>query len=112
MYKNFNLTDEERKTILEQHKQNGYKTSVNENFFDKLTDGFGEGEPSKFSNNDDLLISIKDRLSTAINTQDWGIVSDVLSDVKTSTSEFESDDNYNMPGFGDVMGDIDKLNIR
>lgn len=30
MYRNFNLTNEERKTILEQHKQNGYKTSVNE----------------------------------------------------------------------------------
>ena len=32
MYKNFNLTDEERKEIMEQHKSHGYKKPLNENY--------------------------------------------------------------------------------
>jgi hypothetical protein len=46
MYKNFNLTDEERQQIMEQHKSHGYKKSLSEqsqlqsmkdpNFFDKF----------------------------------------------------------------------------
>ena len=35
MYKNFNLTDEERKEILESHKSHGYKKLVNEIIRDK-----------------------------------------------------------------------------
>jgi uncharacterized membrane protein len=31
MYKNFNLTDEERQQIMEQHKSHGYKKPLNEN---------------------------------------------------------------------------------
>jgi hypothetical protein len=30
MYKNFNLTDEERKEIMESHKSHGYKKPVND----------------------------------------------------------------------------------
>ena len=32
MYKNFNLTDEERKEIMEMHESQGYKTPINESF--------------------------------------------------------------------------------
>ena len=30
MYKNFNITDEERQQIMEQHKSHGYKKPLNE----------------------------------------------------------------------------------
>lgn len=33
MYKNFNLTDEERKQIMEMHTSHGYKKPINEDFF-------------------------------------------------------------------------------
>jgi hypothetical protein len=39
MYKNFNLTDEERQQIMEQHKSHGYKKPLNEKMFND------EGEP-------------------------------------------------------------------
>jgi hypothetical protein len=35
MYKNFSLTDEERKEILESHKSHGYKKPLNEKISDK-----------------------------------------------------------------------------
>jgi hypothetical protein len=35
MYKNFNLTDEERKEIMESHKSHGYKKPLNEKITDK-----------------------------------------------------------------------------
>lgn len=38
MYKNFNLTDEERKEIMESHKSHGYKKPVNEVIRDKEFD--------------------------------------------------------------------------
>ena len=38
MYKNFNLTDEERKEILESHKSHGYKKPLNEKIYDKEYD--------------------------------------------------------------------------
>lgn len=34
MYKNFKLTDEERKQIMEMHESHGYKAPINEYFFD------------------------------------------------------------------------------
>jgi hypothetical protein len=33
MYKNFRLTEQEKKQILEQHKSHGYKSKVNEQEF-------------------------------------------------------------------------------
>lgn len=30
MYKNFNITEEERKQIMEMHKSHGYKQPINE----------------------------------------------------------------------------------
>ena len=38
MYKNFNLTDKERKEILESHKSHGYKKPINEVIRDKEYD--------------------------------------------------------------------------
>jgi hypothetical protein len=38
MYKNFNLTEEERKQILESHKSHGYKKPLNEKIYDKEYD--------------------------------------------------------------------------
>jgi len=38
MYKNFNLTDEERNEIMESHKSHGYKKPINEKIYDKEYD--------------------------------------------------------------------------
>jgi hypothetical protein len=38
MYKNFNLTEEERQQILESHKSHGYKKPLNEKIYDKEYD--------------------------------------------------------------------------
>ena len=38
MYRNFNLTDEERQQIMEQHKSHGYKKPLNEGIYDKEYD--------------------------------------------------------------------------
>ena len=68
MYKNFNLTDEERQQILEQHKSHGYKKPLSEqsqlqsmkdpNFFNKIKSKRHddvENEPvTKFSGNKPL----------------------------------------------------------
>ena len=57
MYKNFSLTDEERKTILEQHKLNGYKSSLRESFDDNEMDINPDDykqEPLKIPKNENL----------------------------------------------------------
>ena len=38
MYKNFNITDEERQQIMEQHKSHGYKKPINEQSFEDYQD--------------------------------------------------------------------------
>ena len=42
MYKNFNLTDEERQQIMESHKSHGYKKPLNETADNSLDVNEGE----------------------------------------------------------------------
>jgi hypothetical protein len=71
MYKNFSLTESERKDILKMPGKHGYRKPLNESF-DDLSDKIETY--SKFSSSDELLGSVKDRLSTAIQMEDWSLV--------------------------------------
>lgn len=111
MYKNFNLTDKERKEILEQHGKYGYKKPLNESF-DDLSD---EIEPySKFESSDELLMSIRDRLANAVQMQEWSMVEEVTSDVfnyvKNKMGD-SSEDDRDMPGFEGTMDKLDSLSL-
>lgn len=64
MYRNFNLTDEERKQILEHHKSHGYRKPLNEQNFGPTSDDKEYGDPSdpeKVFNNP-LKITIGNKL--------------------------------------------------
>ena len=169
MYKNFNLTDEERKTILEQHKQNGYKTSVNESFMDDnemdINPDDYESESLKMPDNFESYYMLVSNDGTNINliggdsnetfsfsNIDWldsnGYKKTEFDDIDNMFSEIEgigkhfssnpetakitaetfkkfnggkpfvvwmkgeTNSNYKLPGFDDVMGKLNKINIR
>lgn len=55
MYKNFKLTDEERKQILEQHSQYGYRQPLNEQ-------STGQGDPKRIAFFDNLAKQISTKI--------------------------------------------------
>lgn len=166
MYRNFKISDEERKQILESHMAHGYKKPLNENSYENWQDSLkskleqltkDEGEYQKaldfwegnvddvefhydprgdfdagvndaakfiigmirggesnspFSDEKDLLVSIKDRLATATQMNDWDLVNEVLKDVMGFTKQYENKTDYKLPDFGDTMGKLDQLTIR
>jgi hypothetical protein len=55
MYKNFNLTDEERQQIMEQHKSHGYKKPLNEQ-------STGQRDPKRIAFFDNLAKQISSKI--------------------------------------------------
>lgn len=69
-----------------------------------LNESFGEPESVSFENNEDLLNSISERLSDAIQMEDWDLVREVYSDLTHGKQEEEpidytmgSDDENMLP---------------
>ena len=69
-----------------------------------LNESFGEPESVSFENNEDLLNSISERLSDAIQMEDWDLVKEVYSDLTHGEKEEEpidytmgSDDENMLP---------------
>jgi hypothetical protein len=117
MYKNFNLTEEERKEILKQHGKFEYKKSLKETFddiFDK--DKLEKDEPSpRFESADELLVSIKDRLTNALQMKEWSLVEEVCNDMMSymkNDMDNSSEDDGDMPGFEGTKDSMDFMNIR
>jgi hypothetical protein len=54
-----------------------------------LNESFGEPESVSFENNEDLLNSISERLSDAIQMEDWDLVKEVYSDLTHGKQEEE-----------------------
>jgi hypothetical protein len=54
-----------------------------------LNESFGEPESVSFENNEDLLNSISERLSDAIQMEDWDLVKEVYSDLTHGEKEEE-----------------------
>lgn len=93
MYKNFNLTDKERKEILEQHGRYGYKKPLNENIFgasgweggagdkdsvgggEKIDNNVGELNYNEQSGNMESFEKLKEMISSPCEISDvetWG----------------------------------------
>lgn len=88
MYKSFNLTNKERKEIMELHKSHGYKKNLNEGLMDRLF-----GSPSITDAAKDSLRSQGHSHIAKDETEELYVV---FNGQKFYPSDIEYADNYDM----------------
>jgi hypothetical protein len=108
MYKNFNLTDEERQQIMEQHKSHGYKKPINEMVLTEQQLGF----ISMFPTADTLTTKTRAGYNPIGGTNNTNVIYLTRRDEKTGTEIPNSKFSYKLSGsYGFINFDITLRNI-
>ena len=84
MYKNFNLTESEREQILNQHKEHGYKKSLNEQSVEDYSSDMGNETQSNGINLQEQLLFIVEHLDGG-HTEDSSVTSEKMIEVLKET---------------------------
>lgn len=84
MYKNFNLTESEREQILNQHKEHGYKKSLNEQSVEDYSSDMGNETQSNGINLQEQLLFIVEHLDGG-HTDDSSVTSEKMVEVLKET---------------------------
>jgi hypothetical protein len=114
MYKNFKLTETEKKQILNQHKKHGYGKPLNE-ASDITTNMFFKNRGSKYV----IFKEVADSIRKII--EDQGISTEGISDEdmiliqneikRTPSQDDEPTNDYKLPGYDETMDDLNDLSI-
>ena len=108
MYKNFNLTDEERQQIMEQHKAHGYKKPINGMVLVEQQLGF----ISMFPTADTLTTKTRAGYNPIGGTNNTNVIYLTRRDEKTGTEIPNSKFSYKLSGsYGFIPFDIKLRNI-
>lgn len=90
MYRNFKISEEERKQIMNLHESHGYKKPLKEDF-DDMSDRVSPY--TKFKSPEELLMSINGRLITAVQMKEWSLVEEITMDVHNFVKKMNNDMN-------------------
>lgn len=91
MYKNFKLTDEERKQILEMHQSHGYKKLLGENINEQTSQGYKPSEMSQYTFKNEASFNAYNQIPKLTPQSSWiNMYGETISGYKKDTKTFDA----------------------